>query len=53
MHSYPVDLKGDGETEALNRLTDAHDVALVDMMMPGLGGLAPPSSCPAISTPRC
>jgi Icc protein len=31
MHSYPADLKGDGETEALNRLIDAHDVALVDM----------------------
>jgi predicted phosphodiesterase len=31
MHSYPADLKGDGETEALNRLIDAHNVALVDM----------------------
>lgn len=31
MHSYPADLKGDGETEVLNRLIDAHDVALVDM----------------------
>jgi 3',5'-cyclic-AMP phosphodiesterase len=31
MHTYPADLKGDGETEALNRLIDAHDVALVDM----------------------
>ena len=31
MHSYPDDLKGDGETEALNRLIAAHDVALVDM----------------------
>jgi 3',5'-cyclic-AMP phosphodiesterase len=31
MHSYPADLKSDGETEALNRLIDAHDVALVDM----------------------
>jgi Icc protein len=31
MHSYPDDLKGEGETEALNRLIDAHDVALVDM----------------------
>ncbi len=31
MHSYPDDLKGDGETAALNRLIAAHDVALVDM----------------------
>jgi hypothetical protein len=31
MHSYPADLKGEDETEALNRLIDAHDVALVDM----------------------
>jgi len=31
MHTYPADLKGDGETEALNRLIAAHDVALVDM----------------------
>ena len=31
MHSYPADLKGDGETEAFNRLLAAHDVALVDM----------------------
>ena len=31
MHSYPDDLKGEGETDALNRLIDAHDVALVDM----------------------
>ena len=31
MHSYPDDLKGEGETEAFNRLIEAHDVALVDM----------------------
>ncbi len=31
MHSYPDDLKGDGETEAFIKLIDAHDVALVDM----------------------
>ena len=31
MHSYPDDLKGEGETEAFNRLISAHDVALVDM----------------------
>lgn len=31
MHSYPDDLKGDGETEAFNHLIAAHDVALVDM----------------------
>ena len=31
MHSYPANLKGDGEAEALNRLIDAHEVALVDM----------------------
>ena len=31
MHSYPDDLKGEGETEALNGLIGAHDVALVDM----------------------
>jgi Icc protein len=31
MHSYPADLKGDGEAEALNRVIGAHDVALVDM----------------------
>jgi 3',5'-cyclic AMP phosphodiesterase CpdA len=31
MHAYPADLKGDGETEALNRMIGAHDVALVDM----------------------
>jgi hypothetical protein len=31
MHAYPDDLKGEGETEALTRLLDAHDVALVDM----------------------
>ena len=30
-HSYPDDLKGEGETEALNRLIAEHDVALVDM----------------------
>jgi predicted phosphodiesterase len=30
-HSYPADLKGDGETGALNRLIADHDVALVDM----------------------
>ena len=30
-HTYPDDLKGDGETEAMNRLLAAHDVALVDM----------------------
>jgi 3',5'-cyclic-AMP phosphodiesterase len=31
MHSYPDDLKGDGETAVLNGLIDAHNVALVDM----------------------
>jgi 3',5'-cyclic-AMP phosphodiesterase len=31
MHSYPADLKGDGEAEAFNKLIDAHNVALVDM----------------------
>ncbi len=31
MHSYPDDLKGEGETEAFNGLIEAHDVALVDM----------------------
>jgi 3',5'-cyclic-AMP phosphodiesterase len=31
IHTYPADLKGDGETEALNRLIDSYDVALVDM----------------------
>ena len=31
MHSYPTDLRGEKETETLNRLIDAHDVALVDM----------------------
>ncbi|MGI8568485.1 MAG: metallophosphoesterase family protein [Methylocella sp.] len=31
MHSYPDDLKGDGETEAFNRLIATHDVAFVDM----------------------
>lgn len=31
MHSYPDDLRGDGETEALNRLVAGHDVALVDI----------------------
>jgi Icc protein len=31
MHAYPDDLKGEGETEALTRLLDAYDVALVDM----------------------
>ncbi len=31
MHSYPDDLEGEGETEAFNRLIEAHDVALVDM----------------------
>jgi Icc protein len=31
MHSYPDDLKGDGETAAFNNLIAAHDVALVDM----------------------
>jgi hypothetical protein len=30
-HSYPDDLKGEGETEELNRLIADHDVALVDM----------------------
>lgn len=30
-HSYPADLKGEGETEAFGRLIAAHDVALVDM----------------------
>ena len=31
MHSYPDDLKGEGEAEAVNGLIDQHDVALVDM----------------------
>ena len=31
MHSYPDDLKGEGETEVFNRLIEAHDVALVDV----------------------
>ncbi len=31
MHSYPDDLKGAGETAALNQLIADHDVALVDM----------------------
>lgn len=31
MHSYPADLVEDAETEAVNRLIGAHDVALVDM----------------------
>jgi Icc protein len=31
MHAYPDNLKGEGETAALNRLIDAHNVALVDM----------------------
>ncbi len=31
VHSYPDDLKGDGETEFFNGLIAAHDVALVDM----------------------
>jgi hypothetical protein len=31
VHSYPADLRGEGETEAFNRLIGAHDVALVDM----------------------
>jgi 3',5'-cyclic-AMP phosphodiesterase len=30
-HAYPDNLKGEGETAALNRLIDAHNVALVDM----------------------
>ncbi len=30
-HTYPDDLQGDGETEAMNRLLAANDVALVDM----------------------
>ena len=30
-HTYPADLKGEGETEAMNRLLASHDVALVDM----------------------
>lgn len=30
-HTYPDDLKGDGETAAMNRLLAAHDVPLVDM----------------------
>ena len=30
-HTYPDDLVGEGETEAMNRLIAAHDVALVDM----------------------
>jgi len=31
MHTYPADLKGDGEAEALKRLLAANNVALVDM----------------------
>lgn len=31
MHTYPADLKGEGETEALNRLLVAYNVALIDM----------------------
>lgn len=31
MHTYPSDLKGDGEAAALTRLIAEHDVALVDM----------------------
>ena len=31
MHSYPDDLKGDGEARALTNLISAHDVALIDM----------------------
>lgn len=31
MHTYPADLKGEGETQALNRLIAGHDVLLVDM----------------------
>lgn len=31
IHTYPDDLKGDGEAQALNCLIAAHDVALVDM----------------------
>ena len=31
MHSYPDDLRGEGETDAFIKLIDAHDVALVDM----------------------
>jgi Icc protein len=31
MHTYPDDLKGEGETETLNRLIAQHDVAFVDM----------------------
>ncbi len=30
-HAYPDDLRGDGETEAMNRLLAQNDVALVDM----------------------
>ena len=30
-HTYPDDLRGDGETEAMNRLLAENDVALVDM----------------------
>ena len=30
-HTYPDELRGDGETETMNRLLAAHDVALVDM----------------------
>ncbi|UDL95248.1 metallophosphoesterase [Lichenihabitans sp. PAMC28606] len=30
-HTYPADLKGDGETDAFNALMAAYDVALVDM----------------------
>jgi 3',5'-cyclic AMP phosphodiesterase CpdA len=31
MHSYPADLRGDGEASALTRLFAEHEVALVDM----------------------
>jgi 3',5'-cyclic-AMP phosphodiesterase len=31
MHSYPDDLKGDGEARAFTNLISAHDVALIDM----------------------
>ena len=30
-HTYPDDLRGEGETETMNRLLASHDVALVDM----------------------
>ncbi len=30
-HTYPEDLRGEGETEAMNGLLRSHDVALVDM----------------------